>query len=233
MGSEPKYQAGIYIIVVSCDTRERIIIIIVSGPAYDLKNRPEILGEACRRPNRDNGPESLRDRRNGKRPVRSETRKWSRVVDRSIAHTFASIPQRELTDHWMPSKSLLHRASLSSLQNLGVIIMDKAVLARSLACLLARGTELHSKWFCMHDNKTELLQHSKQCVSRGSYDYHFYSETFCHTQRDYATDNLCKICARDFCSRFFYTYARGKGRGTLRSGFFARDRKTIWKRQCG
>jgi len=30
----------------------------------------------------------------------------------------------------------------------------------------------------MHDNETELLQHSKQYVSRESYDFHFYSETF-------------------------------------------------------
>lgn len=84
-----------YIIVISYDTRERIIIIIVSGPAYDPKNRLQILREACRGPNRDNGPESLRDRRNGKRPVRENGAELS--IDRSA--TLLCPSRCGLTDH--------------------------------------------------------------------------------------------------------------------------------------
>lgn len=41
---------------------------------------------------------------------------------------------------------------------------------------LAKGSDSYSRRFCMHDNETKLLPHSKQHVPRESYDFHFYSE---------------------------------------------------------
>lgn len=88
--------------------------------------------------------------------------------------------RRGLTDHWK-QKPVASRVFI-------VVAKSRCdyngqgsacSLARSLARFCLRGAQSYSsKWFCVHDNKTELLQHSKQCISRGSYDFHFYSETF-------------------------------------------------------
>lgn len=229
MGSEPKYQAGIYIIVVSCDTRERIIIIIVSGPAYDLKNRPEILGEACRRPNRDNGPESLRDRRNGKRPVRSETRKWSRVVDRSDRPHFCVHPATRI------DRSLNAKQKPVAPRVFIVVAKSRCDYnGQGSACLPA----------CLRGARS-CIRNDFACTITKRNCYSILSSAFLadltitisirkhlpHPTR-LCNDNLCKICARDFRSRYFNTYIREKER-KVRSGFFARGRKTIWKRQYG